>query len=91
MASFSSFHSGPGQPEIDPKLHDVAKIIHQEFDAKLDPNVVDECLDEVAARFKGASVRSFIPLLVRRYVSEELKIRLRQSPTGRSTPEGSFG
>jgi len=32
----------------------------------------------VAARFTGATVRSFVPLLVARYVRDELHTRLRQ-------------
>jgi hypothetical protein len=47
-------------------------MIHQEFDQRLDPQVVDECLNRVAATFENATVRSFVPLLVLRYVSDEL-------------------
>jgi Arc/MetJ family transcription regulator len=56
----------------------VAHFVHEEFDDRLDPHAVDECLDQVAAQFAGASVRSFVPLLVRRYVREELQTRLGQ-------------
>ncbi len=76
MASSSPLHSRPGQPQIDPDLHDVAHVVHEEFDGRLDPHAVDECLNQVAAQFAGASVRSFVPLLVRRYVREELQTRL---------------
>lgn len=78
MASFQPAESTPGRPEIDPDLHDVSHFVHQEFDGRLDPYAVDECLDQVAAQFVGASVRSFVPLLVRRYVREQLQTRLRQ-------------
>ena len=71
--------SRPGRPTIDPDLHEVAHRVHEEFDDHVDPSVVDECLNQVAARFDGATVRSFIPLLVRRYVREELLTRLRQA------------
>jgi len=54
----------------------VAQGVHQEFDDQLDPRTVDECLDRVAAEFDDAKVRSFVPLLVRRYVSDELHERL---------------
>jgi hypothetical protein len=67
--------SRPGRPEIDPDLHDVAQLVHDEFDDRLDPRIVDQCLDQVAARFAGARIRSFVPLLVRRYVREELQAR----------------
>jgi hypothetical protein len=73
-------HLDPGaQPEIDPGLFDVAHIVHEEFDDHLDPGAIDECLAKVAARFHGATVHSFVPLLVRRYVREELQTRLREA------------
>jgi len=53
--------------------------VHEEFDTHVDPSVVDECLNQIAARFEGATVHSFVPLLVRRYVREELQTRLRQA------------
>ena len=79
MASFLSADSRPGRPTIDPDLHEVANRVHEEFDDHMDPNVVDECLKQIADRFAGATVHSFIPLLVRRYVREELQTRLRQA------------
>ena len=60
--------------EAHPDLHDVAHLVHQEFN-DIDPQVVDECFDQVAARFAGATIRNFVPLLVRRYVREELRAR----------------
>ena len=65
--------------EIDADLQGVVIFIHQEYDERLDPCVVDQCLDQVAARFIGAAVRSFVPLLVARYVRDELHARLRQA------------
>ena len=50
--------------------------VHEEFDEKLDPRTIDECLAKVAAQFADAKVRSFVPLLVRRYVRDELQARL---------------
>ena len=76
MARFLSAESRPGLPAIDQDLHDVAHFVHEEFDGRLEPHAVDECLDQVAAQFAGASVRSFVPLLVRRCVREELQARL---------------
>ena len=78
MARFLPAQSRPDQPAIDHGLNDVAIFVHEEFDGRLDPHAVDECLDQVAAQFAGASVRSFVPLLVRRYVREELQMRLGQ-------------
>ena len=62
-------------PAVDDDLVDVARAIHEEFDTQLEPRIVDECLHEVAARFTDARVRSFVPLLVRRYVSDALRSR----------------
>lgn len=77
MEAFPSAHPRPGRAEVDPDLHEVAHNVHAEFDQQLGPKAVDECLREVASRFDGATVRSFVPLLVRRYVREELKAELK--------------
>ena len=79
MASFLPADSRPGGRTINPDLHEVANRVHEEFDDHVDPSVVDECLNQIAARFASATVRSFIPLLLRRYVREELQTRLRQA------------
>ena len=79
MASSLQAEPLPDRPSVDPDLHDVAHRVHEEFDTHLDPRTVDECLSQVSARFDGATVRSFVPLLVRRYVREELQGRLRQA------------
>jgi hypothetical protein len=73
--------SNPRQdpPKINGDLNDVAHGVHQEFDEQLDPKTVDECLNRVAAKFVDAKVRSFVPLLVRRYVSAELHGRVEQA------------
>jgi hypothetical protein len=60
-------------PKINGDLTDVARGVHKEFDELLDPEVVNECLNRVAAKFVDAKVRSFVPLLVRRYVRAELR------------------
>ncbi|MBC7559204.1 MAG: hypothetical protein H7270_07560 [Dermatophilaceae bacterium] len=76
MVSSTVFNPRTGQPTIQGDLQDVAHRVHEEFDGKLDPRAVDECLARVAAEFTDAKVRSFVPLLVRRYVSDELQGRL---------------
>jgi len=73
MVSSTAFETSPGRPEINGDLRDVAHGVHQEFDDKLDPRAVDECLARVSAEFDDARVRSFVPLLVRRYVNDELQ------------------
>lgn len=72
MSSSTAFDPSPGRSEINPDLQDVAHRIHEEFADRLDPHKVDECLTRVAATFDDAKVRSFVPLLVRRYVTDEL-------------------
>ena len=76
MASSAVLDSRREEPQINPDLHDVAHHIHDQFDARLDPLTVDECLCRVAATFDDAKVRSFVPLLVRRYVKDELQERV---------------
>jgi hypothetical protein len=79
MASSTLFDARQDPPKINGDLYDVAREVHQEFDGLLDPKAVDECLDRVASRFVDAKVRSFVPLLVRRYVSYELHERVAQA------------
>jgi hypothetical protein len=79
MANSSQVDTTSSQPGIDSELHGVAQFVHEEFDGQVDPQVVDEYLNKVSARFEGAPVRVFVPLLVRRYAREELMTRLRQT------------
>jgi hypothetical protein len=79
MASSTAPDARQGGPEINPDLHDLASRVHTEFDERLDPLTVDECLNRVAARFDNATVRVFVPLLVRRYVRDELHERLKSA------------
>ena len=72
-------HARQGQPNINPDLQNLAHRVHAEFDEQLDPLVVDECLNRVAGRFDEAKVRAFVPLLVRRYVRDELHERLKSA------------
>jgi hypothetical protein len=66
------FDARQDPPKISYDLQDVAQGVHQEFDELLDPRAVDECLERVSAKFVDAKVRAFVPLLVRRYVKDEL-------------------
>ena len=70
-----------GRLEINADLRDVVHQIHEEFDDRLDPQEVDECLVRVAAKFDHAKIRSFVPLLVQRYVGDELHERLGHAST----------
>jgi hypothetical protein len=76
MARPTTSTTRPGPSQINAELQDLAHQVHQEFDDRLDPRTVDECLAKVAAQFADARVRSFVPLLVRRYVRDELQARL---------------
>ena len=79
MASSKLSDARKGASKISPDLQDVARRVHLEFDTSLDPVAVEECLDRVGATFDDASVRSFVPLLVRRYVRDELHEQLKQA------------
>ena len=72
MGSSTVSDARQDQPQIYPDLEDLAQQVHEEFDDHLDPLAVEECLNRVAAQFDDATVRSFVPLLVRRYVNDEL-------------------
>ena len=76
MASSTISDDRKGSPKMSPDLLDVVHGVHQEFDATLDPLAVDECLNRVGATFDDAKVRAFVPLLVRRYVRDELNDRV---------------
>ena len=79
MASSTPFDARQSRPKLNGDLQDVAHGVHQEFDQHLDPRAVDECLDRVAAKFVNAKVRAFVPLLVRRYASDELDKQVQQA------------
>jgi hypothetical protein len=79
MASSSPFDARQDRPKLNGDLQDVAHGVHQEFDQHLDPRAVDECLDRISAKFVDAKVRAFVPLLVRRYASDELHKRVLQT------------
>ena len=79
MARSTSSDPRPGEPTINPDLQDVAHQVLEEFADRIDPGEVNECLDQIAAKFDGAKVRSFVPLLVRRYVRDELHERLKSA------------
>jgi len=76
MASSTVLDARKDEPLINPDLREVVLRVHDDFDERLDPLAVDECLYRVAATFDDAKVRSFVPLLVRRYVNDELQERL---------------
>ena len=63
-------------PRISGDLQDVARGVHEKFDELLDPATVDASLERVSATFANAKIRGFVPLLVRRYVSEDLQKRI---------------
>ena len=79
MTSSTSRDPRQGGPKIKADLQDVAHQVREEFSGRLDPHEVDECLGRVAATFDNATVRAFVPLLVRRYVRVELQERLTEA------------
>jgi hypothetical protein len=79
MASSTTFDPRHDAPKINGDLQDVAREVHEDYDELLDPTTVDESLERVSAKFAKATVRSFVPLLVRRYVNDELRERVGQA------------
>ncbi len=73
MTGLAASDSYPGSLKINPDLQDVVRQVHLEFADLLDPQEIDACLVRVGAKFDNAKVRSFVPLLVRRYVCDELQ------------------
>ena len=54
MASATTSTSRPSPSQINADLQDLADPVHREFDDRLDPRAIDECLAKVAARFADA-------------------------------------
>ena len=73
MTGLAASDSYPGSLKINPDLQDVVRQVHLEFADLLDPQEIDACLVRVGAKFDNAKIRSFVPLLVRRYVRDELQ------------------
>jgi hypothetical protein len=73
MTSSTTSSARPDRRRVSADLQDVAHQVHEEFDGILDQRAIDECLTRMAAKFDDAKVRSFVPLLVRRYVRDELR------------------
>lgn len=57
-------------------LEHAVGLLHEEFDDQLGANRVDGVIVQATARFTGATVLTFVPLLVRRYAREELLTHL---------------
>jgi hypothetical protein len=76
MASSTTYDPRQDPPKISGDLQDVARGVHEEFDVLLDPAMVNESLERVSAKFADAKIRGFVPLLVRRYVNDELHKRI---------------
>jgi len=79
MAGSTSFDPRSKKPTMNADLVDVAHQVRAEFADQLDPGEVDECLNRIAAKFDRAKVRSFVPLLVRRYARDELHERVKSA------------
>ena len=56
-------------------LIDVAHSLHDQYDHGLGEAAVTREIHQVADRFSTATVRSFVPLFVRRYAGENLRAR----------------
>lgn len=79
MVSSTPLDALPDRPKIRADLQDVTDQVHHEFADRLDHREIDDCLERVAAKFDSAKVRAFVPLLVQRYVRDELLSRLERT------------
>ena len=72
-------HSRQDPAKINGGLQNVARGGHEGSDELLDPTALDENLERVSALCAQAKIRSFVPLLVRRHVSDDLHERVHQA------------
>jgi hypothetical protein len=79
MASSTTFNRRQNLSKVNGDLQDVARRVHEEFDEQLDATVVNARLERVSGMFTDAKIRGFVPLLVRRYVNDELQERVEQA------------
>lgn len=79
MASSTTFNPRQNLSKVNGDLQDVARRVHEEFDEQLDARVVNASLERVSGMFTDAKIRGFVPLLVRRYVNDELQERVEQA------------
>ena len=72
MESSTTLDPRQDPPKISGDLQDVARGVHEKFDELLDAATVNASLERVSATFADAKIRGFVPLMVRRYVNEDL-------------------
>lgn len=60
------------------RIHDIQRQLLEEFEGKVDPEVVEESLRQSLDAYAGVRIRDFVPLFVYR----ETRVRLIQSHAG---------
>jgi hypothetical protein len=67
--------STPERPhaELTGDLSIVVETLHETYDDRVGAAVVDTEIQQVADRFADATIRSFVPLFVRRYAGAKLR------------------
>ena len=81
------------EPRADPddgKMPDITRRLTAEFRDSVPPEVVQQCVADVLARFEQAPVRSYIPVLVERIARDWLRDAVLESshrPALRIVPE----
>lgn len=58
---------------LNPDLVHVAQSLHRQYDQRLGSELVESEIRHTASEFTNAPLRTFVPLLVRRYTGEALK------------------
>ena len=58
--------------DLERQLHKLNQRLHHEYDARLGPGVVDQCVTAAKQRVARSRVPDFKPLLIERYAREAL-------------------
>ena len=64
------------------ELGHLRERLTERFGATLPPCMIGEMVDEAVRQFGGATVHQFVPLLVERAVTEQLRARAAAVPAG---------
>ena len=51
---------------LSPDLVSLARSLHQKYDERLGPDLVEDEIELVAEQFNDAAIRTFVPLFIRR-------------------------
>jgi hypothetical protein len=64
-----------GHADLSGDLQAVVMSLHDQYDWQVGPVIVQAEIQQVADRFTGARIRSYVPLFVRRFSGKRLRDR----------------